>query len=62
MNSFAIAAWIAGLLGFGLLITGVALIHAPTAFITAGLSLIGWAWLADKASARALRAAKPEGG
>ncbi|MGB9088416.1 MAG: hypothetical protein WCC29_02370 [Pseudomonas farsensis] len=62
MNSIAIAAWIAGLLGFSLLVAGVALIHAPSAFITAGLGLLGWAWLADKASVHAQRLTKPEGG
>lgn len=62
MNIIAIAAWLAGLLGFGLLVGGVALIHVPTAFIIAGLGLIGWAWLADKAAARIQLKRKPEGG
>ncbi|MFK0090655.1 hypothetical protein ACIQUS_25615 [Pseudomonas sp. NPDC090755] len=52
MNIIAIAAWLAGLAGFGLLVAGVALIHVPAAFIVAGVGLIGWAWLADKAAAR----------
>ncbi|GGU53887.1 hypothetical protein CYD26_21090 [Pseudomonas sp. FFUP_PS_473] len=62
MNIIAIAAWLAGLVGFGLLVGGVALIHVPTAFIIAGLGLIGWAWLADKAAARAQFKRNPEGG
>ncbi|MNJ38249.1 hypothetical protein D3C77_330910 [compost metagenome] len=62
MNIIAIAAWVAGLVGFGLLVAGVALIHMPTAFITAGLGLIGWAWLADKAAARIHFKRNPEGG
>lgn len=62
MNAIAIAAWLAGLFGFGLLATGVALIHLPTAFIVVGLGLIGWAWLADKAAARIQFKRKTEGG
>jgi len=53
LNTIAIAAWVAGLAGFCLLVTGIALIHVPAALIAAGLGLIGWAWLADKAAARA---------
>ncbi|MCP1647277.1 hypothetical protein [Pseudomonas nitroreducens] len=44
-------AWLAGLLGFALLVTGVALIYQPAAFIVAGICLVAWARLADKASA-----------
>ena len=62
MNSIAIAAWVAGLVGFGSLVAGVALINVPAAFITAGVGLIGWAWLADKAAARMQVNHKPEGG
>lgn len=62
MNIIAIAAWLAGLVGFGLLVGGVALIHVPTAFVIAGLGLMGWAWLADKAAARIQLKRKPEGG
>lgn len=62
MNKIAIAAWAAGLVGFGLLVTGIALIHIPSAFITAGFGLIGWAWLADKAAARVQTIRNPEGG
>ena len=45
-------AWLAGLLGFALLVTGVALIYPPAAFIVAGICLVAWARLADKASAQ----------
>lgn len=62
MNKIAIAAWVAGLAGFGLLVTGIALIHIPSAFITAGFGLTGWAWLADKAAARIPPKRNPEGG
>ncbi|MEE5107246.1 hypothetical protein V2J92_22120 [Pseudomonas alliivorans] len=55
MNLIAWAAWLAGLLGFGLLIGGVALIHTPTALIVAGFGLLGWSLLADRAAARVPR-------
>lgn len=44
-------AWLSGLLGFALLVAGVALIYPPAAFIVAGVSLLAWAWLADRAAA-----------
>ncbi|AZL68795.1 hypothetical protein [Pseudomonas oryziphila] len=62
MKTIAIAAWIAGLAGFALLISGIALIHVPAALMAAGLGLIGWAWLADKAAARMQLKRSPEGG
>ncbi|MCX5508374.1 hypothetical protein [Pseudomonas sp. BJa3] len=62
MNTIAIAAWIAGLVGFALLVAGIAQIHVPAAFMAAGLGLIGWAWLADKAAARMQLKRSPEGG
>ncbi|MDD1978997.1 hypothetical protein [Pseudomonas tussilaginis] len=46
-----ILSWLAGLLGFGLLIAGVAMIHVPAAFMVAGVSLLAWARLADQAAA-----------
>lgn len=46
-----IASWLAGLLGFGLLVAGVAMLNMPAAFIVAGLGLLAWARLADKAAA-----------
>lgn len=51
MNYLVLLAWLAGLSGFGLLVTGVALLSVPAAFIVAGVGLIGWAWLADRAAA-----------
>ncbi|HCA25248.1 MAG TPA: hypothetical protein DEP32_13870 [Pseudomonas sp.] len=55
-----VCAWLAGLVGFGLLVGGVALISVPAAMIVAGLGLLGWARLADQASARL--ASPPNGG
>lgn len=49
--SLVIVSWLVGLLGFGLLVAGVAMIHVPSAFIIAGLGLLAWARLADKAAA-----------
>ncbi len=54
MNYLLLLAWLAGLLGFGLLVTGVALLSVPAAFIVAGTGLLGWAWLADRAAAASL--------
>jgi cytochrome b subunit of formate dehydrogenase len=48
---YVILAWLAGLTGCGLLITGVAMVSQPAAFIVAGLGLMAWSYLADKASA-----------
>lgn len=62
MKLIALAAWVAGMLGFGLLIGGIALVHVPMAFIVAGLCLIGWAYLADKAVATQRRRAPSGGG
>lgn len=50
-----IAAWLVGLLGFGLLITGVAMLHVPAAFIVAGFGLLAWSRLADKAAAASMK-------
>ncbi|CDF82640.1 hypothetical membrane protein [Pseudomonas knackmussii B13] len=44
-------AWLAGLLGFGLLVAGVALISVPAAYIVAGLCLLAWSRLVDRAAA-----------
>lgn len=51
-----ILSWLAGLLGFGLLVAGVAMLHVPAAFIVAGVGLLAWARLADKAAAAAATA------
>ncbi|KVH55273.1 hypothetical protein [Burkholderia cepacia] len=60
MKSIAIAAWVAGLLGFALLITGVVLISLPIGLIVAGVLLLLWALLADMAAARAQRVGQPK--
>lgn len=62
MTLIAWAAWIVGVLGFGLLIGGIALIHIPGALIVAGLAMVGWAYLADKAAATQQRKPPPGGG
>lgn len=46
-----ILSWLAGLVGFGLLVAGVAQIFVPAAFIVAGLGLVGWSFVADRAVA-----------
>lgn len=61
MNSIGVAAWVAGLLGFSLLVAGVALISLPAGLIVAGVLLLLWAFLADVAAARAARAAQSKG-
>jgi hypothetical protein len=61
LNSIGVAAWVAGLLGFALLVSGVALISLPAGLIVAGVLLLLWAFLADMASARAARAAQSKG-
>ena len=45
-----IASWVAGLLGFVLLVVGVWMMHRPAAFMVAGVGLLVWAKLADQAS------------
>ncbi|WP_412526101.1 hypothetical protein [Burkholderia lata] len=60
MNSIGIAAWVAGLLGFALLVAGVVLISLPIGLIVAGVLLLLWALLADMAAARAERVVQPK--
>lgn len=60
MKSIAIAAWVAGLVGFALLVVGVALINVPAGLIVAGVLLLLWAFLADMAAARAVRVNEPK--
>lgn len=55
-----ILSWLSGLLGFGLLVGGVAMVHVPAACVVAGFGLMAWARLADRAAA-ALKP-KPKGG
>ena len=60
MNSIGIAAWVSGLLGFALLVTGVVLISPPIGLIVAGVLLLLWALLADMAAARVQRVRQPK--
>lgn len=53
-----IASWLAGLVGFALLVAGVAQLNVPAAYIVAGVGLLGWSLLADRAAA----AMKSKGG
>jgi hypothetical protein len=58
----AIAAWLSGLLGFGLLVCGVALISVHAGCIVAGVGLLAWSYLADRAAAAMKSQSKPQGG
>lgn len=53
-----ILSWLSGLLGFGLVVAGVAQINVPAAFMVAGIGLIVWSLIADRAAA----AIKTKGG
>lgn len=57
-----IVSWLAGLLGFGLLVCGVAMISTSVACIVAGVGLMAWAFLADRAAAVLKTKPKPQGG
>lgn len=46
-----VLSWLAGLLGFGLLVAGVWQVYQPAAFIVAGVGLLVWSKLVDQASA-----------
>lgn len=50
-----VLSWLVGLLGFGLLVAGVALIHVPAACIVAGLCMVAYAYLLDRAAAARLK-------
>jgi len=47
-----VLSWLAGLVGFGLLVAGVALLNIPAALMVAGAGLLGWSYLADRAAAK----------
>lgn len=47
----AYLSWLAGLLGFALLVTGMILVSLPAGLMVAGGGLLFWSWLADRASA-----------
>jgi hypothetical protein len=49
-------------LGFGLLVGGVALISVPAGCIVAGVGLLAWSYLADRAAAAMKSQSKPQGG
>lgn len=53
-----ILSWLSGLLGFCLLVGGVAMVYVPAACVVAGVGLMAWSRLADRAAA----AMKPKGG
>lgn len=50
-----ILSWLAGLLGFALLVAGVWMLYRPAAFIVAGSGLLVWAKLADQAAGQVKR-------
>jgi hypothetical protein len=52
LNFIGVSAWIVGMLGFALLVAGVAIVSVPAGLIVAGVLLLCWAFLADRAAAR----------
>lgn len=48
--------FVLGLLGFALVVAGVAMVHIPTALIIGGVALVAYAFLLDRAAAAAARA------
>ncbi|WP_367842572.1 hypothetical protein [Paraburkholderia sp. DGU8] len=60
MNLIGISAWIVGMLGFALLVAGVAMVSVPAGLIVAGVLLLCWAYLADRAAARVALTAPQE--
>lgn len=52
MKLLTVLSWLAGLVGFGLLVAGVAMVSIPAACVVSGVLLIIWAWLADRAAAK----------
>lgn len=49
--SYRILSAVCGLVGFGLVVAGIALMHIPSALCFAGLCLLGYGWLLDKVAA-----------
>lgn len=43
---------VCGLLGFGLAVCGLWLVHQPLAMVVAGLALLAYAWRVDRAVSR----------
>lgn len=62
MKSLMYLSIVAGLLGFCLVVAGIALISVPAALIVAGSLLIGYAFLADRAAAAAAARSSETGG
>jgi uncharacterized membrane protein HdeD (DUF308 family) len=58
----SILSWVAGVPGFVLLVYGVSMFSDPAACIVAGAGLMGWSFLADRASAALRAKSKPQGG
>ncbi|ROR02604.1 hypothetical protein EDF72_1738 [Delftia acidovorans] len=48
---FWICSLVCGLLGFGLMVAGIALVHVPSALCFAGLCLLAYSWRLDKVAA-----------
>ncbi|MEW9586707.1 hypothetical protein ABQJ48_35465 [Paraburkholderia sp. DGU8] len=48
------------MLGFALLVAGVAMVSVPAGLIVAGVLLLCWAYLADRAAARVALTAPQE--
>ncbi|WOI43775.1 hypothetical protein [Acidovorax sp. BLS4] len=46
-----ILSWLLGILGFGLVVAGVAMVNVPAACVVAGLALLAYAKLLDRAAA-----------
>lgn len=40
---------VCGLVGFGMVVLGLWLVHQPTAMVVAGVSLLAYAWRVDRA-------------
>lgn len=52
---FWICSLVCGLLGFGLMVAGIALVHVPSALCFAGLCLLAYSWRLDKVAAAVKR-------
>lgn len=51
MKKLEVLSWFVGMLGFALVVTGVALFSVPLGCIVAGVLLLAYARLVDKAAA-----------
>ena len=50
--ALAVLSLFSGLLGFGLVVWGLWLVHQPTAMVVAGVALLAYAKLVDRAASR----------